>query len=327
MKVLFIGGTGTISSACTELALRSGIDLYHFNRGQSHRKFEGVKNIKGDIRNVEESRNALKGMNFDVVVDWICFTGEHAKADVELFSGITGQFIFISSASAYKKPVDKLPITEETPLENKFWEYSRNKIECENIFRKAHDENRMPVTIVRPSHTYDRTLIPFEWGYTVIDRILNGKKVVIHGDGTSLWVMTHNTDFAKGFNGLFGKKEALGEAFHITGDELLNWNLIFRLFAEELGKDLDAIHIPSDFIDTYDNRVGSSLLGDKAHSVIFDNSKIKRLVPEFVQTVRFKDGVKEIAAWYKNNPSWCKKDEVNDKIIKLIIFDYMRCMR
>jgi nucleoside-diphosphate-sugar epimerase len=323
MKVLFIGGTGTISSACTELALKQDIELYHFNRGQSHRKYNGVKNIKGDIRNFEDSKNILHGMFFDVVVDWICFTEEHAKNDISLFAGKSDQFIFISSASAYKKPVDMLPITEETPLENKFWEYSRNKIKCEKLFLDAYKNVGFPITIVRPSHTYDRTLIPFEWGYTVIDRILKNKKIIIHGDGTSLWVMTHNTDFAKGFNGLFGKKQSIGEAYHITGDELLNWNLIYRLAGNELGKELDIVHIPSDYIASYDTNIGSSLLGDKAHSVIFNNAKIKNLVPEFKQTVKFEDGMKEIVSWYKNNPSWQKVDDDNNFIMDLIIHDYL----
>ena len=324
MKVLFIGGTGIISSACSELALKQGINLYHYNRGSSHRKIKEAKTITGDIRNIKETDKLLKDLDFDVVVDWICYTEEHAKNDIELFKGRTKQFIFISSASAYKKPVDKLPITESTPLENKYWQYSRDKIACENIFMDAYKSIDFPITIVRPSHTYDRTLIPCIWDYSVIDRMLKNKKIIIHGDGTSLWVLTHNTDFAVGFNGLFGKQKAIGEAYQITSDELLNWNLIYRLVAKELKIEPDIVHIPSDFIAEFDKETGAGLLGDKAHSVIFDNSKIKSLVPEFNAKIKFEDGVKEIISWYMNNPSWQKFDQKNDEIIDLILEKYNR---
>lgn len=214
MKVLFIGGTGIISSAVSRLAVERGIELYHFNRGKSHRKIDGVKNIAGNIRNVEETKQILSDYSFDVVVNWISFIPEHVLADIEIFTGKTKQYIFISSASAYEKPISKLPITEETPLINPFWQYSRDKAECESILLNEFQTNNFPVTIVRPSHTYDNTLIPTDWGYTILDRMLKGKKIIIHGDGTSLWILTHNTEFAVGFVGLFGKKEAIGE--HIT---------------------------------------------------------------------------------------------------------------
>lgn len=234
MKVLLIGGTGIISSAVSKLAVAKGIELYHFNRGKSHRKIEGVKHIYGDIRNVDQTKETLKSFHFDVIVNWITFAPEQVKADIDIFSGITDQYIFISSASAYEKPVSKLPITEETPLINPFWQYSRDKATCEKILMEAYQNQNFPVTIVRPSHTYDNTLIPTDWGYTILDRMMKGKKIIIHGDGTSLWVLTHNSDFAVGFVGLFGKKEALGEAYHITSDELLTWNQIYRMMAEKL---------------------------------------------------------------------------------------------
>jgi len=319
MKVLFIGGTGIISSAVSRLAVERGIDLYHFNRGRSHRKIEGVKNIVGDIRNVAQSKEILKKTHFDVVVNWITFTPEHVLADIEIFSEITDQYIFISSASAYEKPISKLPITEETPLINPFWQYSRDKAECERILMEAHRNKKFPVTIVRPSHTYDETLIPTDWGYTILDRMLKGKKIIIPGDGTSLWVLTHNTDFAVGFIGLFGKKEALGEAYHITSDELLNWNQIYKMMADEMGVTLNAVHIPSDFIAKYNPEHGAGLLGDKAHSVIFDNSKIKKLTPEFHCKIPFSEGVKEIIAWYNNNPEWqVVNDEINKSVDEII---------
>ena len=319
MKVLFIGGTGIIRSAVSKLAIARGIDLYHLNRGKSHRKIEGVKNLLGDIRNVAETKEMLKNYHFDVVVNWISFIPEHVNADIQIFSGITDQYIFISSASAYEKPVSKLPITEDTPLINPYWRYSRDKAECERILKEAYKNTGFPVTIVRPSHTYDNTLIPTDWGYTILDRMLKGKKIIIPGDGTSLWVMTHNTDFALGFLGLFGKKEALGEAYHITSDELLNWNQIYQMMANELGVELKAVHIPSDYIARFNPEHGAGLLGDKAHSVIFDNSKIKKLVPEFQCKVPFLEGVKDIIAWYKNNPDWqIVNEEINKSVDEII---------
>jgi nucleoside-diphosphate-sugar epimerase len=319
MKVLFVGGTGIISSAVSKLAVEKGIELYHFNRGKSHRKIEGVKNIIGDIRNVKQTKEILKNYHFDVVVNWISFIPGHVRADIEIFSGITDQYIFISSASAYEKPISKLPITEETPLLNPFWQYSRDKAECERILLEAHKTVNFPSTIVRPSHTYDNTLIPNDWGYTILDRMIHGKKIIIPGDGTSLWVLTHNTDFAVGFVGLFCKKEAIGEVYHITSDELLTWNQIYKMMADELGVPLHAIHIPSDFIAKYNPDHGAGLLGDKAHSVIFDNSKIKKLVPEFQCKIPFSQGVKEIISWYKNNPDWqVVKEEINKSIDEII---------
>lgn len=322
MKVLFIGGTGIISSAVSRLAVEKGIELYHFNRGKSHRKIDGVKIIPGNIRNVEKAKKILADYSFDVVVNWISFIPEHVLADIEIFTGKTKQYIFISSASAYEKPISKLPITEDTPLINPFWQYSRDKATCEKMLMDEFKTNNFPVTIVRPSHTYDNTLIPTDLGYTVLDRMLKGKKIIIHGDGTSLWVLTHNTDFAVGFVGLFGKKEAIGEAFHITSDELLTWNQIYQMMADELGVRLNAVHIPSDFISKHNPEHGAGLLGDKSHSVIFDNSKIKKLVPEFNCKIPFSQGVKEIIAWYKNNKDWQIVNEEINTIIDKIIFDY-----
>ena len=322
MKVLFIGGTGIISSAVSKLAVSQGIELYHFNRGKSHRLTENVVQIRGDIRNVEESKKILKNQFFDVVVNWINFLPEHVKSDIDIFSGKTSQYIFISSASAYEKPVQKLPITEDTPLINPFWQYSRNKAACEKILLDAWKADNFPVTIVRPSHTYDNTLIPTDWGYTIIDRMLQGKKIIIQGDGTSIWVLTHNSDFAAGFTGLFGKKEAIGEAYHITSDELLTWNQIYNLMANELGVKLNAVHIPSDFIARFDPDYGAGLLGDKAHSVIFDNSKIKKLVPGFECKIPFSTGIKEVVAWYKNNKNQQVVDQQINVTVDKIIGEY-----
>jgi len=324
MKVLFIGGTGIISSACSDLAVKKGIDLYHLNRGLSHRKIKGVKNIKGDIRKPEEVKEILKNYKFDSVVDWIAFVPEHIKNDIKIFKDKTKQYIFISSASAYQKPIKKLPITEETPLDNPFWQYSRDKALCEKLLLNEYKKNKFPVTVVRPSHTYDKTLLPTDWGYTVIDRMKKGKKIIIPGDGTSLWVMTNHRDFAKGFVGLLGNKKAIGEAFHITSDELLTWNHIYELIAKELKVKLNYIHIPSDVIAKYDKNMGPNLLGDKAYSVIFDNTKIKKLVPEFNAEIKFAKGVKEIIKWYENNPSWQKVNKELDNMMDKMIKDYSK---
>ncbi len=324
MKALFIGGTGVISSACSELAIEKGIRLYHLNRGLSHRKIEGVNQIIGNIRNKPEVKNILLKYTFDVVVNWICYTPEHILNDLEIFKGKTGQYIFISSASAYQKPPQSLPITEETPLDNPFWQYSRDKIACERLLMEEFRKNKFPATIVRPSHTYDQTLVPSDWGYTVLDRIKKGKKIIIHGDGTSLWTLTHHRDFAKGFLGLLGNRQAIGEAFHITSDELLPWNKIYELMAKESGAPLNAAHIPSDFIARIDPRMEGSLLGDKAHSVIFDNAKIKSLAPDYKATIKFEDGVKEIIKWYQENPDQQVVDTATDNMIEAIIKEYER---
>jgi nucleoside-diphosphate-sugar epimerase len=304
MKVLFVGGTGVISSACSRLAVERGIELYLLNRGQTARPIpEGARVLHGDIRNRASVERALGDTSFDVVANWVNFTPEHVEADVELFRGRTGQYIFISSASAYQKPLSSLPITESTPLDNPFWAYSRAKIACEERLVQAYREEKFPITIVRPSHTYDRTKVPLIGHYTDIDRMRKRKKVIVHGDGTSLWVLTHHDDFAKGFVGLLGNHHAVGHAFHITSDEVLTWNQIYTILAQAAGVEPQIVHVPSDLISAFDPEVGAGLLGDKAHSVIFDNTKIKRLVPDFAATIPFSQGAKEIVAWFDADPA------------------------
>ena len=320
MKVLFIGGTGVISSACSALAVERGFDLYLLNRGESKRSVpSAAKVLKGDIRDPESARSTLRDLDFDVVVDWIAFTPDHIEADIELFRDRTDQFIFISSASAYQTPPVSLPVTESTILDNPYWQYSRDKIACEERLVRAYREEKFPFTVVRPSHTYDRTMLPLKGRYTVIDRMRRGKRVVVHGDGTSLWVLTHNTDFAKGFVGLLGNSRAIGEAFHITSDELLTWDQIYKLAANAAGVVADIVHVPSEVIAQYDADWGIELFGDKAHSMIFDNSKIKKMVPDFSATVPFSRGVEEIIGWFDADPSRQVIDdrwnEVFDKII------------
>ncbi len=323
MKVLFIGGTGVISSACAELTVEKGFQLYMLNRGKTARPVPKAAHIlKGDIRNRTSTETALRNKTFDIVVDWIAYTPEHIKRDLELFGGRTGQYIFISSASAYQTPPKKLPVTECAPLSNTAWDYSRNKIACEKRLFQAHRKGHFPVTVIRPSHTYDCTLLPMHKGYTLVDRMRKGKKVIVHGDGTSLWVLTHNRDFAKGFVGLLGNSKAIGEAFHITSDELLSWNQIYDIIALVAGAEARIVHIPSDFIASFDPEWGASLLGDKCHSMIFDNSKIKRFVPDYKATIPFFHGAQEIISWYNADPSRQVVDEKENQMIDKIIGMY-----
>ncbi len=306
MKVLFIGGTGIISSACTDLALKQGIDLHLLTRGQSTRPIPtGAKVITGDINDAE---SLLQNHSWDAVVNWIIYTPDQIERDLALFRGRTSQYIFISSASAYQTPPSLLPVRESTPLDNPFWEYSRNKIACEERLIRAYREKKFPITIVRPSHTYDKTLLPFDGGYTILHRMLEGLPVCVPGDGTSLWTLTHHTDFAKGFNGLFGHSGAIGENFHITSDEWLTWNQIYDLVAHAASRMTggeviaNKVYVPSSKIAELDPARAPGLLGDKMHSMVFDNSKIKSLVPGFQCTTPFSRGAMEIVAHYLAHP-------------------------
>lgn len=323
MKVLFIGGTGVISSACADLATRQGIDLYLLNRGTSHRNAPAEATLlRGDIRDVASVRRTLGDMTFDVVVNWLAFTPEHIEADLALFKNRTQQYIFISSASAYQTPPLALPITESTPLYNPYWQYSQNKIACEERLVRAYRQDGFPMTIVRPSHTYDRTMLPFTGRYMVVNRMRTGKKVIVHGDGTSLWTLTHHQDFAVGFVGLLGNPHATGDVFHITSDESLTWNQIFETVANAAGVQPKLVHIPSEFIAAFDANWGAGLLGDKAHSMIFDNTKIKRTVPAFNATIPFAQGAKEIIAWHNADPARQIIDPVFDAKMDKIIAAY-----
>ena len=324
MKVLFIGGTGIISSACSELAVSRGIDLYHLNRGKSAslRPVSGVKTIQADIRNYTETEHALGDHKFDVVVNWIGFTPDQIQADIDMFSSRTDQYVFISSASIYETPPRSLPITEDTVISNPFWEYSRIKIACEDLLRKSYLEQGFPYTIVRPSHTYDKTLIPLQGGITALIRLKQGLPVVVHGDGSSIWTLTHHKDFAKGLVGLLGKEEAVGQAYHITSDEWLSWDNIFRLMGAALGVEPNIIHIPSDLIATYDPVFGEGLQGDKTHTMIFDNSKIKTLVPDFSAEIPFEQGAREIVAWYEADAARQKVDPHLNGLFEKMIQDY-----
>jgi nucleoside-diphosphate-sugar epimerase len=275
------------------------------------------------MRDLDSVQHALGNENFDAVVDWIAYLPDQVKRDLELFRDRTGQYVFISSASAYQKPLSQLPITESTPLYNPIWQYSRDKIACEELLMQTYRHEGYPVTIVRPSHTYDRAYIPLTGRYTVIDRMRKGLPVIVHGDGTSLWVMTHHLDFARGFNGLLGNPHAIGETFQITSDELLTWNQIFTIMAHAAGvQDVSLVHVPSEIIARFDHEWGDGLLGDKAHSVIFDNTKIKRTVPAFKAIIPFAQGAREIIAWHDADPSRQKVDPEFNDLTERILKEY-----
>jgi nucleoside-diphosphate-sugar epimerase len=328
MKVLFIGGTGNISEAVSRLAVEKGIDLYLLNRGNRGALFpEGANYIKGDIRNFTEVSKILQDYQFDVVVDWIAYTPEQVRIDLELFKGKISQYIFISTASIHQKPARNYLISESTPIANPYWPYSQNKIACEELLILENRHHGFPVTIVRPSNTYGVSMIPSSlncWTrpWTLIDRMRRGKKVIIHGDGTSLWVMTHNTDFAKGFLGLIGNLQTLGHSFIITSDEVLTWNMIYEAMAKAAGAELRAVHIPSEFLAEVVPEAEGRLLGDKTESVIFDNSKIKRFVPDFVATVPFAEGIRRSIQWYDAHPEYCLVDDSWNNLMDRVIGEY-----
>jgi nucleoside-diphosphate-sugar epimerase len=323
MRILFIGGTGIISSACARAAIDRGYDVTLLTRGRSQRPIpEGAHSLQGDIYQEETANALLDNQSFDVVVNWIVFSPDQLEADMVRFRGRVGQYVFISSASAYQTPPTRLPITESTPLSNPFWAYSRAKIACEDRLVRAYRESGFPATIVRPSHTYDRTLLPMRGGWTVVERMRRGQPVIVHGDGTSLWTLTHHVDFARGFTGLLGHPAAIGEAFHITADEALTWNQIYRLVGQAAGTEPELVHVPSDLIAAFDPDWGASLLGDKTHSMVFDNSKIKSLVPDFQATTPFWQGAQEILGWHLADPSRQQIDAVFNNQIDSILAAY-----
>lgn len=321
MKVLFIGGTGIISSACAALAVQHKIELFLLCRGTttSRPPPREAEILHADVNDADDVRHRLKDLRFDAVVNWIVFEPQQIERDLALFRGRTRQYVFISSASAYQTPPARLPITESTPLDNPFWQYSRNKIACEERLLRAYREEKFPMTIVRPSHTYDRTLLPVHGGYTVIDRMRRGKPVIVHGDGTSLWTLTHQRDFATGLVGLLAHDGAIGESLHITSDEVLTWNQIHHILARAAGVEARLVHMPSSVIAAYDPDWGASLLGDKTHSMVFDNTKIKRLVPEYRAEIPFHRGAEEILAWYDEDEARRRVDTKFDRLVEEMI--------
>jgi len=324
VRVLFVGGSGIISSACSRLAAERDVDLFVLNRGLSQdRPLPAVVTVlRGDIRDPASVKAAVGDREFDAVVDWVAFTPEHVRADIALFRGRTGQYVFISSASAYQTPPARVPILESTPLRNPFLQYSRDKIACEELLREAYRVEGFPATIVRPSHTYDKTLVPFEGGWTVLGRMLEGKPVVVHGDGTSLWTLTHHRDFAEGFVPLLGHPRTIGDVFHITSDDVLTWDQIAHTLAAALGVSADIVHVPSDAIAAADPEWGAGLLGDKSHSLVFDNAKLRSVVPGYRAVIPFEHGAREIVAWYGEDPARQRTDARVDAVMDKLIETY-----
>ena len=320
MKILFIGGTGTISMAITRLLAQQGHELWLLNRGNRNSDLpENVRTIIADISNEEETAKKLEGMSFDCVGEFIGFVPSQLERDFRQFSGKTKQFIYISSASAYQKPPTGYVITEETPLDNPYWEYSRNKKACEEYLMERYKKDDFPVTIVRPSHTYDERSVPLGvhgkgGSWQVVKRIKEGKPVIIHGDGSSLWTITHNSDFAKAYVGLIGNPKAIGEAFHITSDESVSWNEIYKAIADALGTELKPCYVSSRTLaDMSDYDFVGSLIGDKANSVVFDNSKVKALVPDFKAEVSVKEGIRRTVEYILAHPEYQNDDEEFDQ--------------
>ena len=308
MKVLFIGGTGLISSACTALAVERGVDLILLNRGNSPDRARGAATLVADLKDEAASAKALAGRSFDAVVDWMAFTPDDIERDLRLFRDRTGQFVFISSASAYQKPLSNWLIREDTPLANPFWDYSRNKIACEDRLMRAFREEAFPITIVRPSFTYGDSQVPlpinsWQYPYTAIARMRRGKPVIVPGDGTSLWTLTHNTDFARGLVGLLGRRQAVGQAFNIVSDEALTWDEITRQTAAAAGAEARIVHIASDFISACMPELTGTLVGDKSVSAVFDTTKIKRFVPDFQTAMPFAEGIRRTVAWLDADPT------------------------
>jgi nucleoside-diphosphate-sugar epimerase len=307
MKVLFIGGTGLISSACTRLAVERGVDLFLLNRGRDPDRARGAVTLVADLRDETAVARALAGHRFDAVVDWMAFTPDDVERDFRLFTGRTDQFVFVSSASAYLKPLGHWLLREDSPLANPYWDYSRGKIACEERLMRAFREDGFPITIIRPSLTYGDTQVPlavnsWERPFTAIARIRAGKPMIVPGDGTSLWTITHNTDFATGLVGLLGRRQAIGHAFNIMSDEVLTWDEIYRQVAAAAGVEATIVHIASDFIAACLPEMTGTLLGDKSVSAVFDTTKIRRFVPEFQATVPFAAGIRRTVAWFDEDP-------------------------
>lgn len=299
MKVLFIGGTGNISSSASRLAIARGIELYVLTRGESSlRGFpEGAIPLRADITDSSSVATALRGITFDAVVDWIAFTADDVRRDIELFRDRTSQYVFISSASIYAPP-RRLPILESSPVRNPRWRYAQDKIAAEEVLQHAFREQALPITIVRPSHTYSEVRVPLGFGaWTIVERMRQGRPVVVPGDGTSLWTLTHADDFAPGLVGLLGNPRSIGETYHITSDEALSWDDIFRTVGAAAGADPQLVHVPSEAIASVDASWGDALLGDMSYSKMFDNSKIRSAVPDFAPRIPFSDGARQLVAW------------------------------
>lgn len=328
MNILYIGGTGNISTACVRRSLEMGHKVFVLNRGTSKSRLPmGAFPLYADIQDEAAVKSVIAGHQFDVVANFIAYSPADVERDIRLFSGKIGQYLFISSASCYQKPLSHPIITESTPLANPYWQYSRDKIACEDLLLQAYRSTVFPMTIVRPSLTYE-TVIPVAIGgwteFTIIDRIRKGKPIIVHGDGSSIWTITHSTDFAKGFVGLLGHQQAIGQAFHITSDELLTWNQIYEAVMYAAGAQTEMVHISSDFIVNHDETQRGNLHGDKAVSAIFDNSKIKRFVPDYLATIPFRQGMKETIDWLEADSSRVQINLETDRWMDRVIAAYRR---
>ena len=322
MKVLILGGTGIISHAVATQSLADGAEVTVITRGHSvtHPDPEGARVVHGDVRQGDTVADLLGKEEFDVAIDFLAFTPDHIAQDIDLFRDKVSQFVFISSASAYQTPPGRLPVSESTPLRNPYWLYSRNKIACEDALVAEYRTSGFPVTIVRPSHTYDQTMVPFDGGWTVIDRMRRGKPILVPGDGTSLWTITHSSDFARAFTALLGRRDVAGEAFHITGQEAPTWNEIMRTLATAAGvTDVELVGVPSTMAAALDEEFGSSLVGDKANSMLFDNSRIRSIARGWEATIPFAQGAKEIIAWHDADESRRVVDPHMDQVFDTLI--------
>ncbi len=330
MRVLFIGGTGNLSTDCTKRALDLGWEVWHINRGnRQDRSFPEVRTLVADIDDEAKVASLLGDTPFDAVADFIAFRTEQVERDIRLFAGRTAQYVFVSSASAYRKPPVSHIITESTPLENPYWDYARAKIACERRLERERAASGFPYTIVRPSHTYCSRWIPNAWtssDFTIPARMLAGKEIVVQGDGQSLWTLTHARDFAVGFVGLLGNPAAIGEAVQITGDEALTWDAVHHAIASALGVEAKIVHVPSDFMAKVDPDLAGPFLGDKSCSAIFDCTKLKRLVPEFRTTVPFHRGVRESAEWFLADPARQVINPTVDGNVEKILAAWKRAM-
>ena len=320
-RVLYIGGSGTISAACVRRSLERGHEVTVLNRGNERRPLPaGVEQLTADIRDIDAARSAIGDREFDVVADFLSFVPEHVQTTLDLFEGRTGQHLFVSSASAYQKPPAHLPVTELTPMENPFWQYSRDKIACEDLLFTSYRTRKTPVTVIRPSHTYDEQMIPTLGRWTDIARMREGRPVIVHGDGTSLWTITHADDVAVAVTGLFGHPDAIGEAFTVTGTHAPTWNQIYRWLATAAGvASPDLVHVTSDAIAAFAPELGPTLVGDKAHSVIFDNAKVMALVPEFRTTITFDEGARQIVDYYDAHPDQQSVDSAVDGVFDRLV--------
>jgi nucleoside-diphosphate-sugar epimerase len=322
VRVLFVGGTGNISAAASRLLVREGHDLHLLTRGTRGAGIPGARMLRADIHDLPAVSTLTAGLSWDAVVDWVAFRQEDVERDLSLFRGRTRQYVFISSATVYQKPPRSPFLTESTPLGNPYWEYARLKIACELRLAQAYREEGFPAVIVRPSHTYD-TVLPLAIGgwqdYSIIPRMRRGQAVVVHGDGTSLWTLTHAEDFAAGLAGLLGNPQAAGHSFHITSDEVLSWNQIYAAVAEAAGTEARILHLPSDFIAAREPSLAGTLLGDKAHSVLFDNTKIKSFVPGYRARIPFREGIRRTLAWFEDSPERMKSDGGTDRLLDRLI--------